>query len=734
MSRDDLNSPSAARLSTIFAEGSELARVDAVSGDLCAGLSAAFRSSPTETTLSHGASLRLHTLSTGPVLLGNASTNPSKNQPTTIPLDILGSFLSILPAKEVKDQNITLPHGTPFKATDHPLLAPLQLNGRQNHVVLLCPAGLPTKFGIEGVLTGPISQDMFNLVDLQHGDFGSSYLAVVSSHRTEISTLLVAHRDELSAILPKIPSGIKLISDPFLKFDLVEPTLQEGALQSECEALTERLQVYLSSPAASTSNVPVLTVNPPGGDVSVIGGGDASVTASQTRQVDETSRLLALHGALHGRVVLDSNGLPVFQPAILTSAAIAALSHSKKSIILSAVRSLFVAVQKSYQQPPLRRDIVCSQVNFTILADDLPVGWLAHAKHSTNMDRFTSITDMQNHRASYTPLCNLPDRRQASHQRQKHAAAKSARANEEMLGQGAEHLTKVSTDIVISSAIPSIASIFALLSHYTLISNAFVDFNPTTNPSTSPPFHNMSYQLCEIINSPDFTEWYDDLDDTDRHSFLHWLLSRTTVIAQKIGALPTVEDTITAIQDGTPELVNVQPYITIDNLVTQTVGAISSMIDGTSSAIPSCTFFTSSRYYKEAEEKKNHQIISDYLKRAGLSTPGKEAKRQRQHLITPSADLKSSPSPSATLPRKEGEIIWSVQGRKVPVPPRIPGVTSLCLMHILHDSQGCPRRGTCQFHHPDGLSQWDSSLVDAWDAQVKATEGLSWHPTLGKKV
>ena len=240
-----------------------------------------------------------------------------------------------------------------------------------------------------------------------------------------------------------------------------------------------------------------------------MGGADASVATSpppNLREADK-ARMLALHKVTHGRAVMDpSSGVVSIKLATLRSQAIQALSHPRKSIQVAATRSLIDAMQKSYQHPPLSRDIVCSRAHIATLVDDIFMSWVLHAKLATSLDKFLSLKEMKNFKGGWTPLCLLADTRYMSAQRQKAASARQTRLNELMMGQGPEQLTRVSTDILISSSIHSIDSIRTLLGGYTLICNSFIDFDPTRNSPDSPPLHNMSYVICEILNSAEFID------------------------------------------------------------------------------------------------------------------------------------------------------------------------------------------------------------------------------------
>ncbi len=740
---DDLGSPKCDALYKVFVTGDMMSRVAKVAALDCAGLALAFKDSSTSTlSISHGAVLAFHPLSSGDILLGNGSTNPAKNQPVTVSSEALASFLSIYLEKEFKEHGIKLPHGPAFKPSDHPLLAPLSLDGRKKYLVVLSPVGLPTSFGIEGVLTGELSQDMFNLVEIQHQDVGPSWLTVASSHSVTMSQILARNLQALSPILPQFNPNITIVEDPFMRFTSVDPADQEGSLQAECDALTERLQVYLPPPISVP--VPVVAGTPANlaCDVSAMGGADASVAAPSNQKDDEKLRLLAIHRALHGRAVKDpSTGDIVFQPATLKSQATQALSHSKKTTQISAMRSVLNGTQKTYQRPPLARDIACIATKVDMIGEDMLVGWVGNGKHITQFDKFASIPDMAKYRRGCTPLCLLPDSRSMSAQRHQSASARDARTNEELLGQTPENLTKVSTSLHVSSNLPSIDSIKSILGGYTLIANSFVKLDPTQNSLDSPPFHNMGFQFGEALSSAEFVEWYGEQDEYDKQMFIHWILSRIAVIVSRSGSISIDEDIINAIIDDTPELVNVQPYIAIENLILQTVASISSMVDGTSTTVPVSAFFTNSRFYADEEKRKADQVISAFLKRTGQVTPGGGGEPKRQRTEREQRDDRErtssaqKPSPPASPPaRREGEICWSVVGRRIPVPDRIDGINPLCLMHILDGSKGCPRRGTCGFDHPTSISEWHPQLVESWDNQIKSQSGLSWEPTRGTKV
>eukprot|EP00984_Skeletonema_dohrnii_P026854 scaffold16255_cov75-Skeletonema_dohrnii-CCMP3373.AAC.2 len=377
------------------------------------------------------------------------------------------------------------------------------------------------------------------------------------------------------------------------------------------------------------------------------------------------------------------------------------------------------------------RDMFLRLCNVSIAADKVFQGWVVHLKGAGVFYTFDTIEDFQSCNAGLTLSCFLPDTKSFANQRRAANAAIDARMNEEFMGENPEKLSKLPTTALVQVNFSSLRALLVVVANLSLIASVFVKFDATTNPADAPLLHALGFQIGDCLHDKKFNDWFFLQVERVRMAFLYWLFSTTNGILQAILQLGANETHIQAILLHSPELIDGAEWFAIEDDIAQAEASIVNFVKGTA-PVPENNLFLSSDYCVKAEEKKQAQLLAAlHLKSPGLSTPGRPSPNKRKTPAPPTEDEGSQ------VTRKEGELRWDASKAKglgwhIPPPPHVPGLRSLCLMHVV-ESKGCLNKA-CQFLHPMKFSEWDKRAVALWDKHVKDTPGLSWHPNIVAEV
>ena len=733
-----------------------MARAASVSGNCISGIFVLDTvtpadGAPADLHVSHGALPRYVHLADGDQVLGNLSTNAHKDQPALVDPKAVNLYFTIMPEKVVKEDAIPFLRGPPFKGGDFPCLASLNLNRSWKYVIMAVPVSFFTPWGIGGVITGLVDSDVIALFENMHPVAGAAWLQVAHHHSASMGALITDNISALAAVLPDLPANTFPIADPYCRFESISPENQEGIHSAICVQHSERLQSFHISPAPVSSVGGGLQFDQTPGDASTLGGGEPGSSPTQERKgpPEEVQRRLATWTLILGTAGPDpATGELVFLPPILNDEAITALSFPKKPMALGALHSHFEDTQTTHCQS---RDHHVRMCSFDALCDKVQLSWLLHGKGASSSEKYKSMEDLKAVRSGLTALSLLPDTKGFAAQRRQAHAALDTRANEEFIGEETEKLSKLSTQVILVSSIGTIRSLQVLLSNCTLIACTIAKLDPTTNPPGAPYLHSMGFQFAEILHDKTFGDWFEDCTERSRSVFLYWLFARINTILHMILQFGTVEKHLQVVTSadgisGARKSVDPSKHASVNDAITQVVNAIVKVVDGTSPAVPEVSLFTTSPCCASYEAKKNQSIINQYLskEKRQVVTPGGEAyKRARVNTPYSPPQLKSphdlvNPLPAPATARTVGEIVWDRTKAKggtfrVPLPPHLDGVQSLCLVHVLSGNRGCLSGASCSFAHPSCFEHWHPKIINLWDGHIKRTEGLSWNHTMTKR-
>lgn len=688
------------------------------------GMYTVFKDSSDDLYLDHGSVPFV----VGDKIIANLSTNPSKDQPGSTDMKALLFYYSIESETALTEANAPWNKGKSFKGNEIACLSSLNLDGRANYVITVKPAHFCPDGGTAGVITGKVTHDAGALFTAMH-PYAIAWLTSAAKHKVEYGQAVIDNLTALKEFLPSLPPNTNPVADPFCQFAAVPQQEQEGALLDVCSRLTERLQQFLHSsvPQAVGGGLS----SPANVDDSTLGGNHAPPDVQNAGACDEVARRIAVGTLVHGRVIKGSDGSFSFVAPNFRQETKRAISHPKKTTAAVAFVGCFVSMTKQRQGC---RDMFLRLCDPSIVADKVWQAWAVHLKGAGVFYTFESVDDFQSCNAGLTLSCFLPDNKSLANQRRAANAAIDARMNEEFMGENPEKLSKLPTTALVQTNFSSLRALLVVVANLSLMASVWVQFDATTNAEDAPLLHALGFQLGDLLHEKKFNDWFFLQTERIRMAFLYWLFSTTNAILQAILQLGANESHIQAVLLDSPELIDGAEWFAIENDIAQAEASIASFVKGTA-PVPENNLFLSSDYHTKAEEKKQAQLLAALqLKSPGFTTPGRPSPGKRKQVAPPVPPAEGN---GDQVTRKEGELRWDASqakglGWQIPPPPHIPGLQSLCLMHVV-ESRGCQNKA-CQFRHPAKFSDWDKRTVALWDKHVKATPGLSWHPDIVAEV
>lgn len=688
------------------------------------GLYTIWKDSSNALNLSHGSV----PTSVGDKIYANLSTNPTKDQPGSTDMKALLSYYSIESEKALAEVQAPWKKGKSFKGNEIACLSSLNLDGRANYVITVKPAHFCPDGGTPGVMTGTVTFDTGALFAAMH-PYATAWLASADNHKVEYGEAVLTNLAALKEFLPQLPPHTNPIADPFCRFEAVPQQEQEGALIDVCSRLTERLKQFL--PSSIPQAVGGGLSSPANVDDSTLGGNNVAPEVQPTGECDEVARRVAVGTLVNGRVITGSDGSVSFVAPKFRQETIRAISHKKKTTAAVAFVGCFVNMTKQRQGC---RDMFLRLCDPSIVADKVFQSWAVHLKGAGIFYTFETIEDFQSCNAGLTLSCFLSDNKSLANQRRAANAAIDARMNEELMGENPEKLSKLPTTALVQTNFSSLRALLVVVANLSLMASVWVQFDATTNPEDAPLLHALGFAIGDCLHEKKFNDWFFLQSEHIRMAFLYWLFSTTNTILQAILQLGANEAHIQAITLNSPELIDGAEWFAIENDIAQVEASIAGFVKGTA-PVPENNLFLSSDYHIKAEQKKQTQLLAALqLKSPGLTTPGRPSPGKRRQVAPPAP---SAEGDGDQVTRKEGELRWDASkakglGWQIPPPPHIPGIQSLCLMHVV-ESRGCQNKG-CGFRHPAKFSDWDKRTVALWDKHVKATPGLTWHPDIVAEV
>ncbi len=644
--------------------------------------------------------------------LGNLSVN--KDQPGFAPKSICQCFYTV--AKKDSLTNCPFPMGAPFQGNAHQCLKDVTtLDGRSQYVIVLVTNAYPVTFGGRGIAVGPPSDVVTAFFDEGHAS-GVFWYQLACAHESTIGQAILDNQTDLSAVLPTVPPGTTVVSDPFCKFLAVEPAEQETIYESACAVNSENLAKFLPSHTPTvinlTAGASVAVSEIPGGvdDASALTTSPAKEPAFKTGDYRATR-----HSLLHGRFVKNGDGSSSFQLATLRDVVETCMTGTTPRYEARAYGSF---MEERQQELRKSRDYLPRACNCPGVINSLAVQLLTHNCMGTKKKRLITFQTLKTSITGMTSLPLLPDTRALEATRNS-LSAEDQRYFEELYGESDKNLTKVSTDFLLVTNITSLTQILVLLANYTLLCFTATTFDYTKCDDLSPLLHVLAYKFSDVLTDYAFVDWFNILEEKSRGAFLHWAFERCEYVFQSCLEFAGSTTNTTYALTNKFFALPVQAHREIEDYIDNTMSQVHQWLTAGTTIVDPGVLYKSSVHYGTMIKREE---TAARRKREGEH----EGDRDVKHPRVDRGPLRYQPRKPPATPRVEGELISSHPNRMITHPPSVPqGLPMMCLSHIKDGSQ-C-RVPACGRDHPPNFASWYDPYKNAWAAKVRSDANLTWN-------